>query len=105
MCAFPLLSPFNQQFYVEYQKASSEKPHYLFWGVLFNYDVLFKSLQIYWAPASGCSPDEFTKKSHTKRCKAELSRVAAILEIMSERLNALLVEMTANQHTHTQHTK
>lgn len=38
-------------------------------------------------------------KSQTeKRCQAELSRVAAILEIMSECLNAWLVGMTANQY-------
>lgn len=44
----------------------------------------------------------YSVKSHTNSCKAELCRVAAVLEIMSECLNASLVEMTANQvHTHT----
>lgn len=107
--SFQLL--FNQWFYVQYQKTSSELSSWR-WSLIIFYRTSYSIMMCYSNNCKYIRPQTLgvdarqwsSLKSQTqKRCEAELSRVAAILEIMSECLNGSVVEMTANQyHIQTQ---
>ena len=107
---FTIVNYYIEGFYVKEQKDFIRiiqlkiKLHYLLLGLLFNYDVCYPHNCKYIGPQPPNTDAHrlSSRKSQTeKRCRAELSRLAAILEIMSECLNASLVRWLLISATYT----